>query len=321
MKSLICGISGQDGAYLAQYLLSKGNDVWGTSRDANLGTFGNLRALGIFDKIKMVTMVPTDNHSVLDTIKSILPDEIYFLAGQSSVALSFQKPGETIEGIMLSVLNLLEAVRVIDMPIKIYNSSSSESFGNTPRTAANEETPFNPCSPYGIAKASAHWLVSNYRKSYGIYACNGIMFNHESIFRPPGFVTRKIVSSACRIAKGSTDKLSLGRIDIVRDWGWAPEYVEAMWLMLQQPTPDDFVIATGEANSLESFVSFTFETLNLDWKKHVVLDSSLKRPSDILWSQGDPRKAETLLGWKISTSMHGVIKNMISEEMRQLSKC
>jgi GDPmannose 4,6-dehydratase len=317
MRALICGVSGQDGAYLAKFLLNKGYEVWGTSRDAQASTFNNLVLLGIKDRVRLISMASNDFRSVLTTLKHSDPDEVYFLSGQSSVGLSFEQPVETLESITLGTLNLLEAARFLDKPIKLYHASSSECFGDIGVTPAIEDMRFRPRSPYAVAKSSAHWLVANYREAYGLFACNGILFNHESPLRPKRFVTRKIVSSACRIAKGSKEKLELGRLDIVRDWGWSPEYVDAMWRLLQQEKAEDFIIATGEANSLEDFVRCTFEYLGLNWKDHVVSNSELFRPTDLYWSQGCADKAEKILGWKASSKMKDVIRMMIEEENSQ----
>lgn len=314
MKALICGVGGQDGTYLAKLLLGKGYEVWGTSRDAQATTFNNLALLGIKDSVTLVSMASNDFRSVLSTMKRSDPDEVYFLSGQSSVGLSFEQPVETLESITLGTLNLLEAVRFLEKPIRVYHASSSECFGDAGMMPATEDMPFRPRSPYGVAKASAHWLVANYREAYGLFACNGILFNHESPLRPPRFVTRKIISAACRIAKGSTEKLELGRLNIVRDWGWSPEYVDAMWRMLQQDKADDFIIATGEANSLEDFVRFTFENLGLNWHDHVVSNSVLFRPTDLFWSQGCSVKAEKVLGWRATSKMRDVIRMMVEEE-------
>ena len=247
-RALISGISGQDGAYLAKLLLDKGYEVFGSSRDAQMANFSNLKRLGIYDHIGFESMALNDFRSVLQTLAKVNPDELYNLAGQSSVGLSFQQPVETLESISVGTLNLLEAIRFIKLPVKFYNACSSECFGDTGGLAAIETTPFKPRSPYAVAKAAAFWELANYREAYGLFACSGILFNHESPLRPERFVTRKIVAAACRIAGGSKEKLRLGNISIARDWGWAPEYVEAMWLMLQQEQPDDYVIATGETN-------------------------------------------------------------------------
>jgi GDPmannose 4,6-dehydratase len=314
MRALVCGVSGQDGAYLAQLLLGKGYEVWGTSRDAQATSFNNLTLLGIKDRVKLVSMASNDFRSVLTALKRSDPDEVYFLSGQTSVGLSFEQPVETLESITMGTLNLLEAVRFLEKPIRVYHASSSECFGDVGMMPAIEDMPFRPRSPYGVAKASAHWLVANYREAYGLFACNGILFNHESPLRPPRFVTRKIIAAACRIARGSKEKLELGRLNIVRDWGWAPEYVDAMWRMLQQEKADDFIIATGEANSLEDFVRFNFEYLGLNWKDHVVSNSALFRPTDLFWSQGCSDKAEKVLGWRASSKMRDVIRMMTEEE-------
>ena len=314
-KALICGISGQDGAYLAKFLLSKGYQVWGTSRDAQVANFGNLKALGISDQVTQLSMAQTDFRSVLNSLIVSEPDEVYFLSGQSSVGLSFDQPAETMESMSLGALNLLEAVRFTGKPIKIYHASSCECFGDVGNHRATEETPFRPRSPYGVAKASAHWLVTNYREAYGLFACNGILFNHESPLRPARFVTKKIVSTACRIAGGAKEKLMLGRLDIVRDWGWAPEYVEAMWRMLQAEIPDDYVIATGHSDTLSNFVSIAFESVDLDWRKFVVSDSSLYRPLDITFSAGNPGKANKILDWRATTLLPALVSRLVSAEL------
>jgi len=273
--------------------------------------------LGISDQVNLLSMAQADFRSVLNSLSRSDPDEVYFLSGQSSVGLSFDQPVETIESISLGILNLLEAIRFMGKPVKIYNSSSSESFGDVGSQRATERTPFRPRSPYGVAKASAHWLVTNYREAYGLYACSGILFNHESPLRPSRFVTRKIVSSACRISKGSAEKLNLGRIDIVRDWGWAPEYVEAMWRMLQLEKPDDFVIATGYSATLEEFVQRAFDHVTLDWRKYVVIDSEYFRPSDITCSAADPSKAEHTLNWRAATKLPQLVDFLMSAELKK----
>jgi GDPmannose 4,6-dehydratase len=315
-RSLIIGISGQDGALIAKLLIGKGYQVWGTSRDVEAADFKNLSALKIFDKVKLLSMAPRDLNSIIAVLSDCQPDEIYFLAAQSSVGLSFEQPNETFESIAIGVLNLLEAVRILKLDARIYHASSSECFGDVGDRCANELSPFQPRSPYAIAKSSAHWLVRNYRESYGIYASNGILFNHESNLRPFRYVTRKIVSAACRIARGSNERLLLGRLDIVRDWGWAEEYVEAMWRILQHTSPDDFIIATGKSCSLMDFVDTAFRTVELDWQKYVSVDQSLFRPSDIAISRGDPSKAQDLLGWEPHCFMADVVKLMVAAEMQ-----
>ena len=309
--ALICGISGQDGAYLAKLLLEKGYQVTGTSRDAAINSFNNLRKVGVLDQVAIESVALNDFRSVLQTVTKVKPDEIYNLAGQSSVGLSFQQPVETLESISIGTLNLLEVIRFIGIPIKLYNACSSECFGDTKRVAANEVTAFNPRSPYAVAKSAAFWQLANYREAYNLFACSGILFNHESPLRHERFVTQKIVAAACRIAKGSKEKLELGNIDIERDWGWAAEYVEAMWLMLQQEQPGDYVVATGKSYSLKEFVKSSFETLNLNWDEHVVSNPELFRPTDLRWSLGDPAKALEKLNWRAESDMHDVVRMMV----------
>jgi GDPmannose 4,6-dehydratase len=311
-RALICGITGQDGSYLAKYLLSIGYDVWGTSRDVAGNALLNLKTLGILDKVTLLNMSPEDFRSVYSSVKVSKPNEIYYLSGQSSVGLSFDLPAETIRSIVLGVLNILEACKMTDSKIKLYHAGSSEVFGNTNGYRANEKTLFQPESPYAVAKASANWLVNNYRQSYGIFACNGLLFNHESFLRPDRFVTMKIIKSAHRIANGSSESLTLGNLNITRDWGWAEDYVVAMWKMLQLEDPEDFVIATGESFSLEEFTCRAFENFNLDWKQHVLVDKKLYRPSDILVSKADPSKAMNLLNWSANIKGLNVVDKMTS---------
>lgn len=316
--ALIFGISGQDGAYLAQLLLKQGYAVHGTSRDAEMCNFGSLTHLGIKDQIVLHSAVPTDFRSVFQVISRALPDEIYNLSGQSSVGLSFQQPVETLESITVGTLNILECMRLLGRPMKFYNAGSSECFGDTAGKPANESTPFQPRSPYAVAKSAAFWEVANYRDSYDLFACSGVLFNHESPLRPQRFVTRKVVAAAARIARGSDEQLVLGDLSIRRDWGWAPEYVEAMWRMLQQATPEDFVIATGVAHSLEEFVATAFTTLGLDWRAYVRTDSNLHRPSEIRCGFGDAALAEVKLGWKASTKMPELVERMVRAELATL---
>jgi GDPmannose 4,6-dehydratase len=312
---LICGISGQDGAYLAQWLLGQGYEVHGVSRDAQMSSFASLRRLGILDQVKLDSMALNDFRSVIQTLANVQPEEIYNLAGQSSVGLSFQQPVETLESISVGTLNLLEAIRFIGKPIRLYNAGSAECFGESDGTPATETTAFRPRSPYAVAKAAAFWEVANYREAYGIYASSGILFNHESPLRPERFVTRKIVSAACRIAQGSPETLHLGNLSIQRDWGWAPEYVVAMWRMLQQDVADDYVVATGETSSLEAFTGEVFGRFNLDWRDHVVSDPGLLRPTDLVVSRADPGKAQRQLGWAAQYKMRDVVRMMVDAEM------
>ena len=317
-KALISGISGQDGAYLAKQLLEKGYLVYGTARDAQMATFRNLELLGIRQQVTTLSMALNDFRSVLQTLSRVEPDEVYNLAGQSSVGLSFEQPVETMESISIGTLNLLEVIRFLNRPIKLYNAGSGECFGDTGGAPADETTPFKPRSPYAVAKATAHWEIANYREAYNLFACTGILFNHESPLRPERFVTRKIIASACRIAGGSGEKLRLGNISIARDWGLASEHVDAMWRILQQDTPGDYVIATGETNTLESFVVETFTQLGLDWREHVSTDASLLRPSEIMVSRGNPEKAFQVLGWKAEYRMKDVIRLMVAAEQAAL---
>lgn len=309
-RALICGVGGQDGAYLARFLLDKGYEVVGTSRDAANAHHGGLRRLGIDGRVNVVSMATNDFRSVLQTIRRAQPDEIYNLAGQTSVGLSFDQPVEAIESIAIGVLNLLEVIRFVDRPIAFYNAGSSECFGDTGGQPATEDTPFKPRSPYAVAKACAHNLVANYREAYRMQACTGILFNHESPLRPERFVTQKVVRAAARIARGSDEMLMLGNTDIQRDWGWAPEYVEVMWSMLQQPQVQDLVIATGRSVSLEYFVERTFAHFGLDWRKHVRNDAALLRPSDIHYGAADPARARRLLDWQARLQVEDVITRM-----------
>ncbi len=316
--ALIFGISGQDGAYLARLLLEKGYAVHGTSRDAEVAGFKTMDAVGIRDRVSVHSAALTDFRSTLQVIARVQPQEIYNLAGQSSVGLSFQQLVETLESVATATLNVLEAIRFLGGDIRFYNAGSSECFGDTGGHAANEETPFRPKSPYGVAKAAAYWRVANYRESYGLYACSGILFNHESPLRPARFVTRKVAMAAARIADGSSESLTLGDLSIRRDWGWAPEYVEAMWAMLQQPVADDSVIATGKLSGLDDFVAEAFSAVGLEWKDHVRQEQSLYRPSEIHAGFGDPAKAARSLGWKARTGMPEVATRMTLYELAHL---
>ena len=311
-RALITGIGGQDGAYLAKLLLEQGYEVHGSSRDAQAAAFAGLAKLGIREQVKALSMAPGDFHSVLAALGEIRPHEIYNLSGQSSVGLSFEQPVATMESVLGATMNLLEAMRSLGGGMRLFNAGSGECFGDTGSTPANEGTPFRPRSPYAVAKSAAHWLVSNYREAYGLFACTGILFNHESPLRPERFVTQKIVQVAKRIAAGSKEKLELGNTRVVRDWGWAPEYVEAMYLMLQQDRADDYVVATGESVSLEDFIRFTFEHLGLDWKEHVVANQALLRPLDIVESRADPAKAARALGWTARTRVRDVVARLAS---------
>ena len=308
--ALICGVAGQDGAYLAQLMLSKGYKVVGTSRDAEASTFSNLDKLSIKSQVTLTSMSLNDFRSVLQVITKYEPVEVYNLAGQTSVGLSFSQPVETMESISAGVLNLLEAIRFTNKKMRLYNAGSGEAFGDTGDEPANEVTAFRPRSPYAVAKAAGFWQVANYREAYDLFACTGLLFNHESPLRPQRFVTQKIINGAKEIAAGNLKIMVLGNLDITRDWGWAPEYVEAMWMMLQAPSADDYVIATGVSYSLEQFVEKSFETYGLDWKKYVKVDKSFFRPLDINISRADPSKAQRKLGWKPKNKLDEIIIKM-----------
>jgi GDPmannose 4,6-dehydratase len=313
--ALICGVGGQDGSYLAQFLLARGYRVIGTSRDAQSGRHDNLTSLGIEGKVGIESMALNDFRSVLQVLAKVRPNEIYNLAGQSSVSLSFSQPVETLESISTGTLNLLEGIRFLDPSIRLYSAGSSECFGNTGKTPADENTPFRPRSPYAVAKACAANLVANYREAYQLFSCTGFLFNHESPLRPRRFVTRKIVEAAYRIHAGLESHVTLGNLDISRDWGWAPDYVEAMWLLLQRESPLDVVIATGRTVSLQYFVKSAFAYFDLDWEKHVLQDKALLRPSDISSSAANVALATAVLGWTARHSIEDVVQNMCLAEI------
>lgn len=315
--ALICGIGGQDGAYLAQLLLTRGYRVFGTSRDAQSGRHQNLAALGIDGKVGIESMALNDFRSVLQVMAKVRPNEIYNLAGQSSVGLSFDQPVETLESISTGTLNLLECIRFLDPSMRFYSAGSSECFGNTGEIPADENTAFRPRSPYAVAKACAANLVANYREAYQLFACTGFLFNHESPLRPRRFVTRKIVEAAYRIHAGFESHVTLGNLEISRDWGWAPDYVEAMWLLMQRESPLDVVIATGRTVSLQYFVKSAFAYFGLDWEQHVHQDKALLRPSDIAYSAANVSLATCELGWTARHSIDDVVRNMCMAESEQ----
>jgi GDPmannose 4,6-dehydratase len=310
--ALVCGASGQDGAWLSKLLLERGYRVIGTSRDAAMASFTNLVRLGIRERVKIVSATLTDFRSLIRVLLEFEPDEIYNLSGQTSVGLSFEQPAEALESIAYGTLNLLEAIRMLKRPARFYNACSSECFGDVTGEPADEGTPFRPRSPYGVAKAAAFWHVSSYREAYGLFACSGILFNHESPLRPERFVTQKVVAAACRIAAGSRERLKLGDLAIRRDWGWAPEYVEAMWRMLQSDAPADYVICTGETNPLSAFVEEAFAAVGLRAADHVEQDQSLFRPADLRSSIGSPAKARERLGWSARRKMRDVVRDMVA---------
>ena len=316
MKTVVIfGVSGQDGAFLSRLLLEKQYRVIGVCRNIGKACLSNLDLLNIKNRIKVVASSVEHFEHVKQIIREYRPDEIYNLSGQSSVSLSFKNPVDTFEGICIGTLNLLEAIRILNLPVKLYNAGSGDCFGNIKGRAATEDTPFSPTSPYGVAKASAFWQVASYRDAYGIFACTGHLFNHESDLRPAQFVTQKIVKTACCIAGGQCNKLLLGNVGIERDWGWAPEYVVSMWKMLQQETPEDYIIATGTSISLEDFICAVFQRLNLDWKKYVTTDPRFLRPSDIATIRANPQKAEDRLGWKAGFTGYDVARMMVEAEL------
>lgn len=317
-KALICGISGQDGAYLSRLLLEKGYQVIGTSRDTKASNFTNLEKFGLTEQIEFVAMSINDFRSVLNVFDRIRPDEVYNLAGQSSVGLSFEQPVETLESINIATLNLLETIRFLNLDTRLYNAGSSECFGeSTAEHPANELSCFLPRSPYAVAKASAHWLITNYREAYNIFACTGHLFNHESPCRGERFVTKKIISSVVSISRKKQNQLQLGNLDIIRDWGWAPEYVEAMWLMLQQDKAEDYVIATGRSVSLKYFVKTAFDCFELDMDKFLVQNDAFLRPTELRCSYADPSRAHKELKWQAQYDVDDVVKMMIEDELRQ----
>jgi GDPmannose 4,6-dehydratase len=312
--ALVFGISGQDGALLTHLLLGKGYEVYGASRDAEIQSFANLRRLGIRERVKTVSVSLLDFRSVLQVIARIRPDEIYNLSGQSSVGLSFDQPVETFDSISVATLNLLETIRFHDSAIRLYNACSSECFGNTP-LPADENTPMRPRSPYAVAKAAAFWQVANYREGYGLYCASGILFNHESPLRPERFVVQKSALAARRIAGGSREKLELGNLAVIRDWGWAPEYVEAMWRILQQPAAEDFVVATGISCSLEKVVGEIFSQCGLEWHDHVTCNPILSRPTDLTESRANPARAAEILDWRARLRMPEIIRHMLDQDI------
>jgi GDPmannose 4,6-dehydratase len=316
--AVVFGVSGQDGALLSQLLLEKNYHVAGVSRDVRKMSFKNLDYPGIRDKIELVSASAGSYHDVVEIFTRFQPDEIYNLAGQSSVGRSFEVPYETVESIDLATVNILEAVRVLQIRARFFNAGSGDCFGHIDQPPATEKTLFRPRSPYGAAKASAFWHTAAYRKAYDMFACTGILFNHESSLRPGHFVTAKIVNTAVEIAAGRCRELVLGNLSIERDWGWAPEYVHAMWLMLQQAHPDDFILATGTTIGLAGFTAAVFERLDLDWKKYVRTDPGFFRPSDIKSMSADPAKAAQKLNWKARYNGYDVARLMVDAQLQKM---
>jgi GDPmannose 4,6-dehydratase len=311
--ALIIGISGQDGALLADLLLRKGYTVSGTSRDVEGRAFANLEALGLAGKVQLRSMNALELSSILNVLADLMPDEIYNLGGQSSVGLSFDQPAETLSSIVIGTQNILEALRTTRSSARFYSAGSSECFGETGELPATEATPFRPISPYAVAKACAFWQVASYRDAYGIHAVTGLLFNHESRFRPPRFVTSKIIRTAKRIAAGSDEKLVLGNVDIVRDWGHAADYVDAMWRLMQTDQPRDVVIASGISISLRRFAEAAFDACGLDLGDHLRIDPTLFRPNEIRESRADPSAARKDLGWTASISGPALVQRLVDE--------
>jgi len=320
-RVLIFGVSGQDGAYLAQRLLGRGFEVHGTSRDKEISSYANLHQLGIYHRVTYHSALLGEFRTVVNVLDNVRPSYIFNLAAQSSVSLSFEQPVETIDSIIHGTINVLEAMRFLGLEAKFYNAASSECFGNTSQEQpADETTMFRPRSPYGIGKAASFWAAQNYRDAYGLFACSGLLFNHESPLRPARYVTQKIVRGAMSIAAGRTRILNLGDLTIARDWGWAAEYVDAMIRMLDRNTPEDFVIATGETNTLADFVAAVFSSFKLGWREHVVINPALQRPSDISYSSGNPSKAERILGWKAEKKMYDVVELLVDAERKRYAR-
>jgi GDPmannose 4,6-dehydratase len=317
-KALITGITGQDGAYLARLLLQKGYRVFGGVRRNGYNSLERLEYLGVADKVQIVPLELLEHTNLMDIVEHVEPDEVYNLAAQSYVGVSFQQPVYTAEVTGIGALRLLEAVHKINPKTKFYQASSSEMFGKVRSTPQNEETPFHPRSPYAVSKAFAHWCAVNYREAYGMFVSCGIMFNHESPLRGLEFVTRKTTHALARIKKGNQKELHLGNLEARRDWGYAPEYVEAMWMMLQQDEPDDYVIATGESHSVREFVQEASVILGLDWQKCVVVDEELRRPADVETLVGDFSKARREMGWKPSTHFNDLVRIMVEEELKRV---
>lgn len=313
MKALITGITGQDGSYLAEFLLSKGYEVFGMVRRSSTEKFDRINH--IIDKIKLKQGDLLDQLSIIRLIEEVEPDEVYNLAAQSFVPTSWHQPVLTAEFDAVGVTRILEAIRQVDKKIKFYQASSSEMFGKTQEFPQTEKTPFYPRSPYGVAKVYGHWITVNYRESYGIFGCSGILFNHESPRRGLEFVTRKVTDGVAKIKLGLTDKLYLGNLDAQRDWGYAGDYVESMWLMLQQKEPDNYVVATGISHSVQDLVRVAFDSVGLDWQKYVKVDQNLVRPAEVDHLLGDASYAKKKLGWKPKVSFEQMIKMMVEHDL------
>ena len=317
-RALITGINGMDGSHLADLLLTKGYEVYGMERRCSSPNRTNTKHLE--GKITFLHGDLTDQNSLIRCLKESEPGEVYNLASQSFVGESWNTPEQTSDVTGLGVLRMLEAIREYDKPIKFYQASSSEMFGRMVENPAKESTPFYPRSPYGVAKLYGHWITKNYRESYGMYACSGILFNHESERRGIEFVTRKITDGVARIRTGLSNKIVLGNLDAKRDWGYSPDYVEAMWLMLQQDTPDDYVIATGETHSIREFLDIAFNQVDLpNWEQFVGQDERYMRPAEVDVLRGDSAKAQKELGWNPTTTFEELVSKMVKNDVERLS--
>jgi GDPmannose 4,6-dehydratase len=316
--ALITGITGQDGSYLAEYLLDIGYEVIGMVRRSSTVNFDRIRH--IQDRVTLVQGDLLDQVSLIDILREHRPDEVYNLAAQSFVPTSWKQPVFTGEASALGVTRLLDAIRTVDPGIRFYQASSSEMFGKVREVPQNESTPFYPRSPYGVAKVYGHWITVNYRESYDLFAVSGILFNHESPRRGLEFSTRKVTYNAARISLGMTDRLALGNLDSQRDWGWTPDYVRAMWMMLQQDEPQDFVIATGKTHSIRRLCEVAFGTLGLDWEDYVYVDPALIRPADVDLLVGDATRAREILGWEPTVTFEEMIRIMVEADLELLKK-
>ena len=313
-RVVITGITGQDGSYLAEFLLKKGYHVIGMARRASTDPFERIEH--IRDRVTLLQADLLDQSSLIHLLKEVRPHEIYNLASQSFVPTSWEQAVLTAEFTAVGVTRLLEAIRLVDPTIRFYQASTSEMFGKTHEVPQNERTPFYPRSPYGVAKLYGHWITVNYRESYGLFACSGILFNHESPRRGREFVTRKVTNGVARIKHGLATELRMGNLEARRDWGYAGDYVEAMWLMLQQDAPDDYVIATGETHSVLELIEVAFARAGLDWRQHVVEDPELKRPAEVDLLQGDASKAKRVLGWQPKMGFRELIEMMVDADLR-----
>ena len=319
-KALITGITGQDGAYLAKFLLSKDYEIAGLLARRSTPTVWRLEYLGVLDKVRLIDGDLTDIASIVRALNLVQPDEVYNLGAQSFVATSWEQPLLTADATGLGALNILEALRQVSPKSRFYQASTSEMFGKIQEPAQSEKTPFYPRSPYGVSKLFAHWMTINYRESFDIFGCSGILFNHESPLRGIEFVTRKVTDAVARIKLGLQDKLALGNIDAKRDWGFSGDYVEAMWEMLQQDEPDDFVIATGRTTTVRDMCEIAFEYVGLDYKNFVVIDPKFYRPAEVDILLGNPAKAKARLGWEAKTTLDELIRMMVDADMKRVSR-